>query len=512
MNGTAHKGFRAYRTTALNPYGFSVRDLARFSYSRRADRGMDRAARGGELRPSASILPGEIFSHRVNGTDVPRVTNAAPRPALQARDAVGLIVGIVIGAGIFSVPALVATHAGSASAMLLAWGLGGLISLAGAMCYAELATMYPHPGGDYLYLKLAFGRAISFLFAWARLTVIPTGSIALLAFVFGDYASQIVSFGEHSSASYAALLVILLTALNVAGLKQGKSTQNLLTSLEVLGIGLIIFAGLLLAPVHALASPAPAAADPNWGLVLVFVMLAYGGWNEAAYISAELRRPQRNIARSLCWSIAIVTTLYLLLNLAYLNTLGLSGMSESQAVAADAMRLSLGEAGARLVSLFIAVAAITSANATILMGARATFAFGRDFKTFSALTRWQGTAPVNALLVQGGIALALVLLGALTRSGFETMVEYTAPVFWFFFLLAGLALFVLRLREPEASRPFRVPLYPLTPFVFCATSAYLLYASVMYTGIGALVGLAVLACGLPALWLTRRQNSDDVLH
>jgi APA family basic amino acid/polyamine antiporter len=429
------------------------------------------------------------------------------QPLLRVRDAVGLIIGIVVGAGIFSAPSLVAANSGSSIGMLAAWVVGGLISLAGAMCYAELATMHPHPGGDYHYLKLAFGRSISFLFAWARLTVIPTGSIALLAYVFGDYATQLYDLGDRSSAIYAACVVVLLTGLNVAGLRQGKWTQNLLTVLEVLGVSLIIVAGLLLVPsAESYAAPATSSSSTSWGLVLIFVMLTYGGWNEAAYISAEVKGPRRNIVRALLLSIAVITALYVLVNFAYLNALGLAHMSQTEAVAADVMRLSFGERGAQLVSLFVAISALTSANATILTGARTTFAFGRDFPIFSALGRWRGGSPVNALLTQGAIALALVLLGSITRSGFATMVEYTAPVFWFFFLLTGLSLFVLRAREPDTPRPFRVPLYPLTPIVFCLTSAYLLYASVMHTGIGALAGVAVLAIGVPVLWYSHMKS------
>lgn len=437
---------------------------------------------------------------------VPRTGATTPQPVLGVLDAVALIVGIVVGAGIFSAPAVVAANAGSASGVLAAWFLGGLIALAGAMCYAELASAFPHPGGDYHYLKIAFGKTVSSLFAWARLTVIPTGSIALLAYVFGDYATEVFSLGERSSALYAGLLVTLLTALNIAGLQQGRWTQNLLALTEVAGIALVIIAGLLLAPNTAAGTQVPTASGTAWGLVLIFVMLTYGGWNEAAYISAELRGARRNIARALLLSIAIITALYVLINLAYLNALGLAGMSRSEAVAADVMRRATGEVGALLVSLLIAIAAITSANATILLGARMTYAFGRDFPLFAALGRWRGSAPVNALLVQGGIALGLVFLGSLTRSGFEAMVEYTAPVFWFFFLLAGISLVVLRIRKPDVPRPFRAPLYPLTPIVFCCTSAYLLYASIVYTGVGALVGIAVLVAGIPVLLMAHLRS------
>ncbi|MGH7278392.1 MAG: APC family permease, partial [Candidatus Rokuibacteriota bacterium] len=201
--------------------------------------------------------------------------------------------------------------------------------------------------------------------------------------------------------------------------------------------------------------------------------------------------------------------LYLLVNLAYLHGLGLAGMAQSRALAADLMERSVGGGGARLVSLLIVIAAVTSVNATIFTGARTAYALGRDFRPFAFLGRWHARAgtPVNALLVQGAIALGLVLLGGFMRKGFETMVEYTAPVFWFFFLMTGIALFVLRRREPQVARPFRVPLYPLIPLVFCATSAYLLYSSLVYTGVGALVGVAVLAIGVLVFILMPRHDA-----
>jgi len=435
----------------------------------------------------------------VASATTPRGANAAPRPLLGAIDVVSLVLGIVVGAGIFSVPAVVAANADGGGAVMLAWLAGGALSLAGAMCYAELATAHPHSGGEYHFLRLAFGKRIGFLFAWARLTVIPTGSIALLAFVFGDYASQLLPLGRWSSSVYAALVIAVLTAINALGLRSGKRTQNLLTALQIGSVIAIIVAGLLLSPSAPGAVPTvvPALESTRWGLVMIFVMLAYGGWNEAAYVSAEVVGPGRSLPRALSCSIVLITALYLLMNLAYLRVLGTAGMGGSDAVAATMMERVLGGAGAGLISAAVAVAALTSANATILMAARTTYAFGRAAPMFSWLGRWhpRRDAPVNALLVQAAIALALVALGALTRQGFVTMVEYTAPVFWLFFLLTGASLLVLRIRAPALPRPFRVPLYPLTPLLFCAMCGYLLYASVRHTGTGALVGMAVLGVG-----------------
>ena len=430
----------------------------------------------------------------------------APRPLLHTRDVASLVVGIVIGAGMFSVPAVVAANSAGPVEMMLAWLVGGALSIAGALCYAELATAHPHPGGEYHFLRLAWGPRLAFLFAWARLTVIPTGSIALLAFIFGDYASQILPLGALSAALFAAGAVVVLTAINAVGLRSGKRTQNLLTALQTAGVVAIILAGLLLEPSTAPATTTTTTTQ-HWGLVLIFVMLAYGGWNEAAYVSAEVVAERRTLPRALIGSIAAVTLLYLLMNLAYLRVLGVEAMAGSDAVAADMMRRVLGDRGAQAISAVVAVAALTSANATMLMSARTGYAFGQDTPMFALLGRWHATlhGPVNALLVQSAIALALVGLGAWTRRGFETMVEYTAPVFWLFFLLTGLALFRLRRRAPAVASPFRVPLYPLTPVLFCAMCAYLLYASVRHTGIGALLGVAVLAVGGVVLLLGGRR-------
>lgn len=423
---------------------------------------------------------------------------SAPRPLLRVIDAVALTVGIVIGAGIFRTPSIVAANSGSTGLALAAWLLGGVVSLIGALCYAELATTYPHAGGDYHYLTRAFGSKLSFLFAWARMTIIQTGSIALLAFVFGDYFSQILPLGQYSSAIYAALIVMVLTAINIAGIRQGTGTQNLLTSVEVLGVVLLIIVGLALPPAPVTqAAASPVASSSAFGLMMVFVLFTYSGWNEAAYVSAELRGNRRNMMRVLVGSIAFLTALYVLVNFAYLRVLGLAGTAQSETVAADVMRLAFGGRGAAVISVLIAISALTSANATVFTGARSNYALGRNFAPFAFLGRWsrRADAPVNALLVQGVIALLLVVLGAWTLEGFKTIVDYTAPVFWFFLLLTGVALFVLRRRESNVERPFRVPLYPLTPILFCVTCAYLLYSSLAYTGRGALVGVAVLGAG-----------------
>jgi amino acid transporter len=231
--------------------------------------------------------------------------------------------------------------------------------------------------------------------------------------------------------------------------------------------------------------------------MMVFVLLAYGGWSEAVYVSAEMKAPPRRIAPIMAAALALVTVLYVLVNLAALHALGFAGLAASDAVAAEVMRRALGDGGAAAISAAVAVAALTSANATAITGGRTAAALGRRFGALRWLGQWDLTrdTPGNALVAQGAVALALVVAGGFARDGFQLAVEYTAPVFWFFLLLVGVALFVLRRRFPEVERPFRVPLYPVLPAVFCSTTAYLLWSSLAYTGRGALAGVAVLGAG-----------------
>lgn len=423
---------------------------------------------------------------------------------LSLFDAIAIIVGVVIGAGIFKTPSLVAANSGSASGAVLLWLLGGFVSFIGALCYAELATSFPDSGGDYHFIRRAFGIKPAFLFAWARMTVIQTGSIAMLAFIIGDYGSEVVRLGRHSSTWYALFAIVMLTAVNARGMKQGKTLQNVLTGGILLGLAAVVIAGSSLPA----SGRTEASFFPVPGKAMIFVLLTYGGWNEAAYISAELKQPERNMTRVLLYSIGIITAIYVAANVVFMKGLGLEGTARSDTVAADLMRLAMGEKGASFISALIALAALSTLNAVIITGARGNYALGRDFQPFRFLGAWQRGPgiPANALLVQSAIALALVVLGTITRSGFSTMVEYTAPVFWFFFLLVGLSLFVLRRKDPERKRPFRVPLYPLTPLLFCLASAYMFQSSFRHAGIGTFAGAAVLIAGTPFLWMVLKKE------
>jgi amino acid transporter len=437
-------------------------------------------------------------------------------------DAVSIIVGIVVGTAIFKTPQLVFMNVTGPWAGLGCWLLGGVLALIGSLCYAELATTYPRMGGDYVLLTRAFGRWVGFLFGWAQLAVILTGSIGTMAYAFADYACALWSLDAGWGVWLAVGAVVGLTLLNLAGVIFGKIAQNLLTVVKVLGLVGIVIAGFAWGGgVAAWAGEKP-VTNPSFGLAMVFVLYAYGGWNDAAFVAAEVRDRHRNMPRALLLGTGGIMVIYLLVNAAYLWGLGFDRVRESSAPAADVLGLAFGERGAQGMSLLVMLSALGAMNGLIFTGARIYAGLGADHWIFGWLGRWNARrgSPVLSLLAQAAVTLLLIVvvgtaagqaavdgtlsaagIGALPWAkyfgGFNTLVAGTAPVFWLFFLLTGIALFVLRIKDRGKVRPFSAPLFPLEPILFCAMCLYMLYSSVTYAGGLSLLGLVPLAIGLP---------------
>jgi len=438
-------------------------------------------------------------------------SSKARRPGRQLGffDAVCMMVGIVIGVGIYESPPRVAANVSDPTALLLAWALGGVLAFIGALCYAELATAYPRSGGDYVYLSRAYGSWVGFLYGWAELLVIRTGSIAAMSFVFSDYMTRIAPLGPRSSVVYAVCIVGLLSLVNVRGVREGKWTQNALTVSKVLGISIIVLIGVFSTLTPGSSPSASSISSGSFPLAMIFVLWTYGGWHENAYIAAEVKEPQRNIPRSLLFGTGLVTLMYLAINWAFLRGLGFQQVRASQAVAADVLSLSFGSAGAHLMVILVAVSALGAVNGQIFTGARISYALGQDHRVLSRLGTWSerfGT-PTWALITQALITMTLIVtIGS--RDGFEALVKYTAAVFWFFFLLTGISLFILRWKDREQARPYLVIGYPLTPLVFCMSSAYMLYGSLSYAPQESLLGAAIVLVGLPLYWLSSAKNRE----
>ncbi|MSQ53832.1 MAG: APC family permease [Betaproteobacteria bacterium] len=438
-----------------------------------------------------------------------------PQQLLSVTDGIFLTAGMVIGIGIFKLPGLVAMNAGSVEHFFLAWILGGVACLCGALVYAELASRYPETGGEYLFLRRGLGEGVAFVFAWSRMTVIQTGAIAAVAFVFGEYATQLAPLGSPgaSAAIWAVVGVVALTGLNLVGTRQSKTLQKVMEVLLIVSLAAIAVGGIVAG--GAPAQPAKAPGSSVFTLMMIFVLYTFGGWNEGAYLAGEVRNARRDMVKILSGGLLLVTVLYLLVNWGYYQALGLSGIAQSKAIAVDTMRSFAGDRAAAFVAIVVCVSALTTMNAAIFTGARTNWALGRDFRLFSHLGSWRqsGSTPANALLLQLAIMLVLIWAGSTTRDGFEAMVAYGLPVFWTFLLLTGATQFVFRARG-EGVPEFRTPLYPVIPLLFLAMCAFMLWSSFDYVAnspygpkFGVLVGagLVVMLAGIPLYFAARRK-------
>ncbi len=455
--------------------------------------------------------------------------DASESRTLRWQDAASLIVGIVVGAAIFKVPPFVFGNVSGPMAGLLVWLVGGLVAVCGALCYAELATSLPKSGGDYVYLTRAYAPVVGFLFGWAHLTGILTGSIGSMAYIFAEYTNALFEFSADKIVLTALVAVIGLTLLNIGGVVFGKTAQNVLTIAKILGLVGIAICGLI-GGEGLLTAPEPLAdQSTNYGLAFVLILYAYGGWNDAAFVAAEVQEPARNIPKALLGGVGLVTLIYLLINAAYINGLGWDGIQQSSAPAADVLKPMFGATGHGVMCVLIMVSTLGALNGLILTGSRVHASLGADHRLFAWLA-WRPQdrrAPLASLLVQGVVSIllivavgthigrnavdwCLVMLGRSSVSwekfggGFDALVAATAPMFWGFFFLSGLAVIVLRFREPNLPRPFRSPLFPLMPLIFCSTSAYMLYSSISWAEELSLLGAGPLFVGLPLYFLSQQ--------
>ncbi|MBN2375346.1 MAG: amino acid permease [Sedimentisphaerales bacterium] len=401
-----------------------------------------------------------------------------PKRQLSIFDSICIIVGIIIGAGIYETAPTVAACMKTPTLALAIWGFGGLIALAGALCYSELATAYPYQGGDYVYLTRAYGKPVGFLFGFSQLAVVRPGDITLMAFIFGRYAQQLYQL-KHGTILYTAVSIIALTFINILGVRQGKWTQNILTVVKTLALAAIIAVGLFAkAPPAALAETASTPTLDNFKLALILVMFTFGGWNEMAYVAAEIKNPKRNIFRALATGTVAVTVLYVLVNFSFLHALGLPAASGSQAVAVDTIATALPHLAGRAFAVIICISALGAINGLIFTGARISYALGSEHRLFAWLGVWNNKrgVPIYSLVIQALVALLIVFCAG----SFVDTIIYSAPVVWIFFLLTGISTCLLRRKEPHTERPFKLPFFPLPVLIFCLTSTFMLYSCVTF--------------------------------
>ena len=450
-------------------------------------------------------------------------------------DAISIITGIVIGTSIFKIPWLIFLNVSDPWMGLIVWVFGGFLAFVGGLCYAELATTYPRSGGDYVYLSRAYGLWAGFLFGWAQLSIVLTASIGAMAFVFAENATslydltQIVDVGLSSEFLYAILAIVVISVLNMIGVTLGKVAQNLLTVLKIVGLGAIIFAGLFWVESSPTEWKFAERDQLGWGaLALILVLYAYGGWNDAAFVAAEVRDVKRNIPLALLLGIGLITLIYLLVNAAYLVGLGFEQARQPGAQLPQLLlEWMLPGFGGKAITIIIMTSALGAVNGLTFTGARVYATLGNDYPLFGWLGRWKPGrgAPILALIVQALITIGMVwtlatetghrLVNDLLQTvnlkpegewqpggGFEALVSHSAPVFWVFFLMTGISVIILRFKDRGIERPFTATLYPLTPLIFCAMCCYMLYQSTIYVGFRSLFAIALVLLGIPLFVLS----------
>jgi len=434
----------------------------------------------------------------MSDTSEPQVTYAR---RLGVWDATMVVIGGVIGSGIFLTPAAIARQTGSATEQLMAWAIGGVLALIGALCYAELGARRPNAGGGYVNLREAFGLIVAFVYGWNMLVVNYSGSLAAVATVFVNYTAAALGFKLADPRPYAVGSIVFLAGINWFGIRAGALTQNILTVLKLAAIASLITIGLVARGAPPPTAP-PAPLNPlALGGVLLPVLFAYGGWAYVNNIAGEIREPQRNLPRALFFGMLLVAACYLLVNLAYLAVLGHEGLAASTAPAADLMRRVLGESGARAIAAGIAISTFGFCNISLIGAARVFQAMGADgvfFRVAGRLhPRWR--TPNIALLMLAGWGSVLAWTGT-----FDQLLNYSTTGDWLGYAAVVATLFWYRHAQASENVMFKAPLYPLLPLVFLAAVLWVVAVTIYQhpadAGMGALITLA----GLPVYFIWRR--------
>ncbi|HEV8406514.1 MAG TPA: amino acid permease [Sphingomicrobium sp.] len=424
-------------------------------------------------------------------------------------DATMLVMGGIIGSGIFVTPAEVARHVDTPLLIVGVWVLGGLVALAASFVYAELAARRPEVGGQYAYLRDAYGPMPAFLYGWALLLVIQSGGMAAVAITFARYFADMVHLPVADGVVAVGVLA-LLTLINCMGVRSGSNVQSGLMVLKILAIAALVLAGLLFAPAARAQSPFESAGSGSGlaaiGAAMTPVMFSYGGWQTSSFVAGEMRDPRRDLARGLLLGVAGVILLYTAVAFVCVHALGSAGLANSKTPATDVMRLAVGDKGATFIAIGIAISTLGFLSQGMLTAPRVYFAMAEDGLFFRQVAKVSATTrvPVIAIVLQGLAASIIALSGT-----FGQILSYVVSVDFIFFGLTGAALFVFRRRNPEQDVPYKVPLHPLTTGFFVLACWTVVVATVFNNPVNSIIGYAILAAGVPAClyWQRKRRGT-----
>jgi len=421
---------------------------------------------------------------------------------LRLWDAAMIVVGGIIGGGIFLNPGIAAQRTESGLALLLMWVGAGVLTLIGALCYAELGARRPHAGGSYVYLREAFGSLAGFLFGWTMLLVIYSGSSAAVATIFASYASSVFGLPASTTTPLAAGALVFVAGINLFGLRLGAQVQNLFTLLKLLAVAVLVVCGLFLAGAGGSGVLAVDASRAHVGFMgaSLPVLFAYSGFTYLNNLAGEVREPQRTLPRALFLGMLLVITAYALVNVAYLAVLGHNGLAASRTPAADVMNRVFGPTGAKLIAIGIAISTLGFCNITLVAGARVLQVMGEDGLFFRSVARLHPRhhTPNVALLLLSGWAIVLTLSGS-----YGQLLDYATFGDWLACAVGVATLFWYRRRQ-GAEASFRVPGYPLLPLIFIGVVAWVVVQTMLDNPHNAGVGLLIMVAGVPVYLIWSR--------
>lgn len=416
-----------------------------------------------------------------------------------------IVVGTIIGSGIFLVPHNVAMEVGSVSGLYLVWVVGGALALAGALSLAELGAAMPEAGGIYVYLREAYGKLVAFLYGWGSLLVIDAGSAATLGVAFGIYAAGFIPLTPIEQKVLAGLVIAVLTVINILGVKKGTAVQTIFTIAKLAGLAIIIGCAIFLPPLAPAVAAHPLPTQhttlSTFGVALVGVLWAYQGWHQLSYTAGEVKNPSRVLPIGFFVGTAIIIAVYLAANAAYLHVLPLPVMAEHQRVAATAMQFLIGPRGARFVSALILCSIFGALNGTILTSPRVYYAMSKDGVFFRIVSRVHPKfqTPAVALLVLGGWSTVLAVSGS-----FEELYTYVIFAMWIFSAAAIAGVIILRRRLPDLPRPYKVWGYPVLPIAFIIAALAIVANTLLSTPAESILGLAIILVGVPLYYAWKR--------
>jgi APA family basic amino acid/polyamine antiporter len=421
---------------------------------------------------------------------------------LDLLDSSSIVVGTMIGTGIFIVPSSIAQDLPSIGMILAAWVLAGIISFFGALAYAELGAIMPRSGGQYVYLRESYGSFLAFICGWTYFLVIQSGSIATVSVGFSIYLSYLIPSIPNASTWAPLGLIALLTFINYRGVRAGAWVQLTFTMLKIIGLALLMASAFLSKAPAAFewSSESSAFSGQHLGLAMLACFVAYDGWHAIAFIAGEVREPERNLPLALALGVAIVLLIYLLVNLAYMKVLPLAEIAASGHVATKVAERTMGSIGAIVVTITIVLSSIGAANGAIMTGSRIYFAQALDGLFFQKLGKIHPRfeTPSFSILAQGAWTALLTLSGS-----YETLFSYVLFAAWIFHALTVLGVPILRRKHPKLMRPYKMWGYPVTPWLFVAFALWFVLNTMITKPSSSLIGSAIIASGLPIYFVWR---------